>query len=139
MTPEEIAARLPQLTGGPHRDAATIALAEISAEAVRVLNHATRDPGAITEPATLYAITASLAALADRLPQLCDQLTGWLDREVAAGRLAHDHGQPVQAAADPARSGLTAAAGLAGGLGLAFGAAQAAAAHLKRPDGGEEP
>lgn len=139
MTPEEIATLLPQLTGGPHSDTASIALAEIIAEAVRVLNHATRDPDAITEPATLYAITASLATLADRLPQLCDQLTGWLDREVAVERLAHDHGQPVQAAADPARSGLTAAAGLAGGLSLAFGAAQAAAAHLKRPDGGEEP
>ncbi len=59
MTPEEIAARLPQLTHGPHHDQATIALAEITAETVRVLNHATRDPGAITEPATLYAVTAT--------------------------------------------------------------------------------
>jgi hypothetical protein len=32
MTPEEIAARLPQLTHGPHHDQATIALAEITAE-----------------------------------------------------------------------------------------------------------
>ena len=137
MTPEQIAARLPQLTHGPHHDQATIALAEITAEAIRALNHATRDPGAITEPFTLYAVTASLATLAGRLPQLCEQLTGWLARESAAGRLADDRGQPVQAAAGPARVQLTAAAGLAGELGTALGAAQAAAAHLKRPDGGQ--
>ena len=136
MTPEEIAARLPQLTHGPHHDQATIALAEITAEAVRVLNHATRDPDAITEPFTLYAVTGNLATPA-ALPQLCEQLTGWLAREIAAGRLADDHGQPVQAATEQARFQLTAAAGLAGELGTALGAAQAAAAHLKRPNGGQ--
>jgi hypothetical protein len=138
MTPEEIATRLPQLTGGPYRDQATIALAEITAEAVRVLNHATRDPGAITEPATLYAVTGNLATLADRLPQLCDQLADWLARESAGGRLADDRGQPVLAAVEPARFQLAAAAGLAGELGAALGAAQAAAARLKRLDGGED-
>ena len=138
MTPEEIAARLPQLTHGPHRDQATIALAEITAEAVRVLNHATRDPGAITEPFTLYAVTGNLAALAGRLPQLCEQLAGWLARESAAGRLADDHGRPVLTAIEPARFQLAAAAGLADELGMAFGAAQGAAARLKRPDGGED-
>jgi hypothetical protein len=103
-----------------------------------VLNHATRDPGAITEPATLYTITANLATLAGRLPQLCEQLSGWLDREQAAGHLAHDHGQPVQFAAGPARFHLHAAADLAGDLGKALAAAQTAAGHLKRPDGGED-
>jgi hypothetical protein len=61
MTPQEIAARLPELTGGPHDDATITALAQITAETIRVLNHATRDSGTITEPATLYAITAALA------------------------------------------------------------------------------
>ena len=41
MTPQEIAARLPELTGGPHDDDTITALAYITAEAVRALNHAT--------------------------------------------------------------------------------------------------
>jgi hypothetical protein len=138
MTPEQIAARLPQLTHGPRYDQATIALAEITAEAIRVLNHATRDPGAITEPATLYAVIANLAAAVYALPQLCGQLTGWLDREAPAGRLACNDDRPLQTAVGAARSRLRTAAVLAAELGAALAAAQAVAGHLKRPDGGEE-
>jgi hypothetical protein len=138
MTPQEIAARLPELTGGPHDDATITALAQITAEAIRVLNHATRHAGTITEPATLYAITANLAAAGYALPQLFGQLTGWLDGETATGRLADDRGEPVQAATGPARSRLRAAAILAAELGATLAAAQAAAGHLKRPDGGED-
>ena len=45
MTPQEIAARLPELTGGPHDDDTITALAQITAEAIRALNHATFSPG----------------------------------------------------------------------------------------------
>ena len=138
MTPQEIAARLPELTGGPHDDATITALAQITAEAVRVLNHATRDPGAITEPATTYAVTANLAAAVYALPQLCGQLTGWLDREAGAGRLACDDNRPVQTAAGAVRSRLRTAAVLAAELGAALAAAQAVASHLKRPGGSGE-
>jgi hypothetical protein len=47
MTPQEIAARLPELTGGPHDDTIT-ALAQITAEAIRALNHATFPPGELS-------------------------------------------------------------------------------------------
>ena len=90
MTPQEIAARLPELTGGPHDDATITALAQITAEAVRALNHATFPRAALSEPATVYRVLGELATAANRLPQLCSQLARWLAEENTAGRLADD-------------------------------------------------
>ena len=92
MTPQEIAARLPELTGGPHDDDTITALAQITAEAVRALNHATFPRAALSEPGTVYRVLGELATAANRLPQLCSQLARWLDEENTAGRLAHDSG-----------------------------------------------
>ena len=92
MTPQEIAARLPELTGGPHDDDTITALAQITAEAVRALNHATFPRAALSEPGTVYRVLGELATAANRLPQLCSQLARWLDEENTAGRLAHDPG-----------------------------------------------
>ena len=92
MTPQEIAARLPELTGGPHDDDTITALAQITAEAVRALNHATFPRAALSEPGTVYRVLGELATAANRLPQLCSQLARWLAEENTAGRLAHDSG-----------------------------------------------
>ena len=70
MTPQEIAGRLPELTGGPHDDATITALAQITAEAVRALNHATCPRRRLSEPATVYRVLGELATAANRLPQL---------------------------------------------------------------------
>ena len=70
MTPQEIAARLPELTGGPHDDATITALAQITAEAVRALNHATFPRAALSEPGTVYRVLGELATAANGLGRL---------------------------------------------------------------------
>ena len=97
MTPQEIAARLPELTGGPHDDATITALAQITAEAIRALNHATFPCAALSEPATVYRVLGELATAANRLPQLCPSWpAGWLRRTPPGGwpttRPARRHG-----------------------------------------------
>jgi hypothetical protein len=137
MTPEDIAARLPELTGAPHDDAAIIALAQIAAEAMRALNHATFSPAGPAEPATVYAVLGQLAAAAHRLPQLSGQLANWLTREYTAGRLSCAQGVLDDAVGD-AQASLDRAAGHATRLGEALDLAQQATAWLYRPAGGGE-
>ena len=138
MTPQEIAARLPELTGGPHDDDTITALAQITAEAVRALNHATFPRAALSEPATVYRVLGELATAANRLPQLCSQLARWLDEENTAGRLAHDHRHlPGAMAYVMARLDQNAPR-YAALLGGALDDAQQATAGLYRPGGGGE-
>ena len=140
MTPQEIAARLPELTGGPHDDATITALAQITAEAVRALNHATIPHAALTEPATVYRVLGELATAAHRLPQLCSQLARWLEQENTAGRLAHDTGTLPRALHDATASLGVLAASDAAQLADALDRAQHATAGLYRPgEDGEDP
>lgn len=77
-------------------------LAEQAAEAVRELNHRTRDPRVLTGPAQLYRLVGELALVAGRFPQLLDQLYRWLAAEHDEGRVRVDNGGdpgPVIAAA----------------------------------------
>jgi hypothetical protein len=84
---------LDQLTGE-----ATVTLARTAAEALRGLNHATRHPAGLGQPAAAYDILGALSLAASRLPQLLTQITGYLDQALAAGRLGHDLGEdPVHA------------------------------------------
>ncbi len=146
ITPEQIAARLPELVDGPHDDATTIALAQITAEAIRVLNHATTTRhGGLSEPATVYAVLGQLAAAAHRLPQLFGQLARWLAAENAAGRLAHTTGRlddaldDVQASLHCDATEYGDAARYAEWLAGALDQAQQATAWLYRPaEGGED-
>ena len=135
MTPQEIAARLPELTGGPHDDDTITALAQITAEAIRALNHATFPRAGLSEPATVHRVLGELATAANRLPQLCSQLARWLDAENTAGRLTHDTGlMPAPVHFVMAR--LENASRYAGLLGGALDDAQQATAGLYRPGGG---
>ena len=65
-------------------------LAEQAAEALRELNHRTRDARAFTGPAELYRLVGEFALLAGRLPQLLDQLDRWLRAEHDVGRIRSD-------------------------------------------------
>jgi hypothetical protein len=98
----------------------TIALARAAAEAIRGLNHATRHDAGLGQPAVAYDILGALFLAASRLPQLLGQITGYLDRALAAGRLGHDLGE------DPAHA--VNAAGIF--LGDARGSADALAGDL---------
>lgn len=137
MTPQEIAARLPELTGGPHDDDTITALAQITAEAVRALNHATFPRAALSEPGTVYRVLGELATAANRLPQLCSQLARWLAEENAGGQLADDHDLPGAMAYVMARLDQNAPR-YAALLGSALDDAQQATAGLYRPGGGGE-
>jgi hypothetical protein len=62
--------------------------ADVAAEAIRGLNHATQPCGnALTGPADVYDTLAGLELLATRLPQALTQLQRYLAREHAAGRV----------------------------------------------------
>jgi hypothetical protein len=98
----------------------TLRLARTAAEAIRGLNHATRQEAGLGQPSVTYDIIGALALAASRLGQVFTQITRWLDQALAAGRLGHDLGEdPAEAIGAAAiflgDAGLSAAA-LAGDL-----------------------
>ena len=98
----------------------SVLLARTAAEAIRGLNHATRQEAGLGQPSVTYDIIGALALAASRLGQVFTQITRWLDRALAAGRLGHDRGGEPAAASGAAAiflddAGLSAAA-LAGDL-----------------------
>lgn len=102
-----------QLTSGD-----TITLARTAAEAIRGLNHAARCDAGLDQPSAAYDVLGALSLAASRLPQALTQITRYLDRALAAGRLGHDLGEDpcfaVGAAAvflDDARGSAAALAG----------------------------
>jgi hypothetical protein len=70
----------------------TITLARTAAEAIRGLNWTTRCDAGLDQPAVAYDVIGALSLAASRLGQLPRQITSYLDRSLAAGRLGHDHG-----------------------------------------------
>jgi hypothetical protein len=98
----------------------TLRLARTAAEAIRGLNHATRQEAGLAQPSVTYDIIGALALAASRLGQVFTQITCWLDQALAGGRLGHDLGEdPAEAIGAAAiflgDAGLSAAA-LAGDL-----------------------
>lgn len=122
---------------GPHNDERTAAVAELAAEAVRFVNYATGSHASsgLTYPATAYAVTASLGLAASRLPQLAAQVTDFLDRELAAGRLGEDSGGDPVLAVERARRHLEHAARAAVALHDYLSAAQSDLAGLHQRAG----
>ncbi|HYA51256.1 MAG TPA: hypothetical protein VEG33_08790 [Streptosporangiaceae bacterium] len=101
----------------------TITVARTVAEAIRGLNWLTGCEAGLGQPSAAYDVIGALALAASRLGQALAQITGWLDRALAAGRLGHDLGEDPAEAIDAAGiflgdAGLSAAA-LAGDLGQA--------------------
>jgi hypothetical protein len=77
-----------QLTSGD-----TVTLARTAAEAIRGLNWTTNHDTGLDQPSVAYDLTGALSLAASRLPQLITQITRYLDRALAAGRLGHDLGE----------------------------------------------
>jgi|HubBroStandDraft_2_1064218.scaffolds.fasta_scaffold142690_2 hypothetical protein len=73
VTTAQLAASLAGLVHGPYSDASTASAADLAAETARYLNYAAAK-GGITDPATISAITASLAIAAYRLTQLLNTI-----------------------------------------------------------------
>jgi hypothetical protein len=71
----------------------TITLARTAAEAIRGLNWTTNHDTGLDQPSVAYDVTGALSLAASRLPQLLTQITRYLDRALAAGRLGHDLGE----------------------------------------------
>jgi hypothetical protein len=67
-----------------------VELAEQAAQAIRALNHLTRNPSVLTDPTDTYLMIGALAIMARRLPQLLGQLTDRLAATLQAGRLRVD-------------------------------------------------
>lgn len=102
----------------------TAALACSAAEAIRGLNHATRDQSGLGQPAVAYDVLGALSLAASGLPQLLTQITRYLDRALAAGRLGHDLGEDPAHAIDAAAVFLDDARGSAAALAGDLDAAQ---------------
>ena len=101
----------------------TVALARTAAEAVRGLNHATRHEDGLGQPSDAYDVLGALSLAASRLGQALAQVTRYLDRALAGGRLGHDLGEDpcfaVEAAGLFLDGARLSAAALAGDLGAA--------------------
>lgn len=104
-------------------------LADRAAEAIRALNHLTRNDG-LGYPSDVYDIIGSLQLMAQRLPQLFSQLGAYLITEGNEGRIRHDHGEPEWPSIDGVLNGLTNASEAADRLAAALASAQSAASHL---------
>jgi hypothetical protein len=81
-------------------------LATQAAEAIRGLNHLTRDKGSLHTPAEVVRVLAALGEAVARLPQLLSQLDGLVERWTDEDLVAIDYGE---FAGDP-RAAVTTAA-----------------------------
>jgi hypothetical protein len=117
---------------GPHSPELTAQAADVLAECVRFLNHATgRHAGhGLTWPADAYRVLGSLYTGTGRMPQLFTQLGTWLTRQAAAGILADDQGRDVTVLAAAAGEALASAAAAADTLTARLQSAQQAIAGL---------
>ena len=86
-----------QLTSGD-----TITLARTAAGAIRGLNRATRCQAGLDQPSVAYDVIGALPLAASRPGQLLGQITGYLDRALAAGHLGHDLGEDPACAVNAA-------------------------------------
>jgi hypothetical protein len=115
--------------------------ANAAAEAVRILNHATRalcpSPDGYTWPSAVDAVIGELQSLAERLPQAIRQAERWLNAELDAGRVGDDRrGARPAATVEAASAALSAAIVQAGRLAAALGEAREHTSHLTGVEAG---
>jgi hypothetical protein len=129
----------------PHSPERTRRLADVAADAMRTLNYATLPHrGGLAYPGDAYDLLGALAQVAERLPQLCGQVGGFLDDAHSAGQLFETADGPwggnARAAVDETISHLTFAADQASALRAALRDAQAEIRAVRYagpdPDGG---
>ncbi len=87
---------------GPRDPDYLLEVLEAAAEAIRVANHLTLSHEALHYPSEADTAIRYLATLASRLPQLLDQVSGWLEAEQAAGRIGIADGSLFNGAAHAA-------------------------------------
>jgi hypothetical protein len=113
----------------PHSPERTRQLADVAAETIRTLNYATRGDDGLREPGDAYELLGTLAQLAERLPQLCEQIRDYLTEAHNRGELFEPADGPHQGSTALAvmltRDALGRAAGDATTLREAFRNAQA--------------
>jgi hypothetical protein len=101
----------------------TVALARTAAEGGLGPDHATRHEAGLGQPSDAYDVLGALSLAASRLGQALAQVTRYLDRALADGRLGHDLGEDpcfaVEAAGLFLDGARLSAAALAGDLGAA--------------------
>jgi hypothetical protein len=102
--------------------------ADDAAEAIRSLNHQTRD--GLAAPAEVYAVIGGLSTMTARLPQLLQQLSRYLIAEQTAGCIRHDTEPDPTAAVKAALAALNDASARAESLRSALDAAHQATSHL---------
>jgi hypothetical protein len=90
-------------TDGPRDPAYTREVSSALAECVRVLNHLTRDHGALADPADADRLIGDLASAVIDLPQLFEQVTHWFAAEQQAGNLVVASGSHVTPGAATSR------------------------------------
>lgn len=123
---------------GPYSPEATAQAADLAAEAIRYLALATRDAGALADPAGADRLIASLYILTGRLPQVCAQISARLALQAATGTLGDDHGREPSAQALIAGGHLGHAGFLAGQVTEALQSAQNAISGLYVKEDGDE-
>jgi len=70
-------------------------LADDAAEAIRGLNHLTRDDASLRYPSEVYAALGSLSQMLTMLPQALHQMDALIERWVAAGHVSIDSSEHV--------------------------------------------
>ena len=75
---------------GPHSPERTKEIADLFAECVRFLNHATMSGNGLDDPADIYYILGALYTGTQRLPQLTRQLAKFLGAQAATGTLGNN-------------------------------------------------
>ncbi len=74
-------------TDGPRDARYLLEVSDAYAKCVRVMNHLTLSDQTLEFPGNADRLVRHLATAASRLPQLLQQVTGWLAAEHAAGRI----------------------------------------------------
>jgi hypothetical protein len=109
---------------------AVLRLGEQAADALRELNHHTRNSDALTGPAEMCWLLADLNAIAQRLPQLLAQLSRWLNQQHANATFRADNNDCPDELVAAAIAVLTHAANHARRLAIDIDTAHQHAAHL---------
>jgi hypothetical protein len=119
------------------RSPSIVQVAAAAAEAVRELNHRTLGRPTLTGPAELDRLVAELAVMTARLPQLLQQLSGWLAAEQHARHIRSDNHIDPARIVDRARTELADAGRAARELSQALHNAHQHTAHLGARSAGD--
>jgi hypothetical protein len=119
------------------RPPSTVQVAAAAAEAVRQLCHRTLGRPTLKGPAELDRLVAELAVLTARLPQLLQQLSGWLAAEQRGRWIRSDNHIDPARIVDRARTELADAGRAANELSQALADARQHTAHLRVRTAGE--